>query len=57
MKIFKEGSLILKIPKLKNNKYLILRKSTIWDAKQIIEYLNCVGGESDYLLFGKDEFF
>lgn len=46
----------MKISKLKNNKYLILRKSTVCDAKDILEYLNCVGGESDYLLFGKDEF-
>ena len=46
----------MKISKLKNNKYLILRKSTVCDAKEVLEYLNCVGGESDYLLFGKDEF-
>ncbi|MDO4535450.1 MAG: GNAT family N-acetyltransferase [Clostridium perfringens] len=46
----------MKISKLRNKKYLILRKSTVCDAKDIIDYLNCVGGESDYLLFGKDEF-
>ncbi len=46
----------MKISKLKNGKYLILRTGTIFDARGIIDYLNCVGGESDYLLFGKNEF-
>ena len=41
---------------LKNGELLILRKSTEDDAQAMIDYLNHVGGESDNLLFGKDEF-
>lgn len=41
---------------LNNGKTLVLRKAIKEDAKGIIEYLNAVGGESDNLLFGKDEF-
>ncbi|MDU5111846.1 MAG: GNAT family protein [Clostridium sp.] len=40
---------------LKNGKELILRKPIKEDAKNIIEYLNIVGGESDNLLFGAGE--
>jgi len=47
---------ILKEIKLKSGQRLILRKPLIDDAKRMIEYLNIVGGESDNLLFGKDEF-
>ena len=47
---------ILKLVKLENSKVLILRKSTEEDAESMIEYLNIVGGESDNLLFGKNEF-
>lgn len=47
---------IIKEIKLKNGQELILRKPLIEDAKSMIEYLNIVGGESDNLLFGKDEF-
>jgi RimJ/RimL family protein N-acetyltransferase len=47
---------ILKKIQLKNGEHLILRKPTVDDAKGMIEYLNIVGGESDNLLFGKDEF-
>ncbi|MGL4911731.1 MAG: GNAT family N-acetyltransferase [Romboutsia sp.] len=47
---------ILNSVKLKNNKTLILRNAMEEDAKDIIEYLNAVGGESDNLLFGKNEF-
>lgn len=36
--------------KLKTN------KASKEDAEDIIEYLNIIGGESDYLLFGKNEF-
>ena len=42
--------------KLKNSQLLTLRKATIDDAADILDYLNTVGGESDHLLFGKDEF-
>jgi RimJ/RimL family protein N-acetyltransferase len=47
---------LLKEIQLKNNQQLILRKPEIEDAKSMIEYLNVVGGESENLLFGKDEF-
>jgi RimJ/RimL family protein N-acetyltransferase len=47
---------ILKEIQLKSGKQLVLRKPIVDDAKNIIEYLNIVGGESDNLLFGKDEF-
>ncbi|GAA0085780.1 GNAT family N-acetyltransferase [Clostridium sp. CTA-7] len=42
--------------KLKNGQSLILRKAEINDALKLIEYLNIVGGESDNLLFGANEF-
>lgn len=41
---------------LKNGETLILREANEEDAKDLIDYLNTVGGESDNLLFGKDEF-
>ncbi len=41
---------------LKNGTQLILRKATVDDANDIVEYLNTVGGESNNLLFGEDEF-
>ncbi|MBZ9621447.1 GNAT family N-acetyltransferase [Clostridium sp. FP2] len=47
---------ILKEIELKNGQKLILRKPIIEDAKRMIEYLNIVGGESENLLFSKDEF-
>lgn len=34
----------------------IIRKATTDDAKNILEYLNLVGGESDNLLFGENAF-
>lgn len=42
--------------KLKNSQLLTLRKATVDDATNLLNYLNTVGGESDHLLFGKDEF-
>jgi len=42
--------------RLKDGRLLILREPQTADAGEIIEYLNTVGGESDNLLFGKDEF-
>ena len=42
--------------KLKNNMKLEIDKAVKTDAVQIIEYLNIVGGESDNLLFGANEF-
>lgn len=47
---------ILKEIQIKNGQNLILRKPMVDDAEKMIEYLNTVGGESDNLLFGKDEF-
>ncbi|WP_346962130.1 GNAT family protein [Clostridium sp.] len=47
---------ILKIIKLKSGKELLLRRPKEDDAEAMIEYLNIVGGESDNLLFGKNEF-
>jgi len=47
---------ILKEIELKNGEKLVLRKPMIEDASKMIEYLNVVGGESENLLFGKDEF-
>ncbi|ARC86252.1 acetyltransferase family protein [Clostridium argentinense CDC 2741] len=46
----------LKEIQLKSGEKLILRRPMIEDAKRIIEYVNIVGGESNNLLFGKDEF-
>ncbi len=42
--------------KLKNGTNLIIAKAIKEDAGMIIEYLNLVGGESDNLLFGANEF-
>lgn len=41
---------------LKNSELLVLRQAKESDAKVILDYLNQVGGESDNLLFGKDDF-
>lgn len=41
---------------LKNGQLLIIRKPEVEDAEEMIKYVNMVGGESDNLLFGKDEF-
>ncbi len=40
----------------KYEKDLVIEKAKTSDAKALIEYLNIVGGESDNLLFGKNEF-
>ena len=42
--------------KLKNGKMLQIRQAIKEDAEEIIEYLNLIGGESDHLLFGSNEF-
>ncbi len=41
---------------LKNGQKLIIRRPTPEDAPQMVAYLNRVGGESDNLLFGENEF-
>ena len=38
-----------------NNTYII-REAVPDDAENMISYLNQVGGESDYLLYGENEF-
>jgi RimJ/RimL family protein N-acetyltransferase len=47
---------ILREVKLINGQVLLLRKPAVSDAEAMIEYLNTVGGESDNLLFGKNDF-
>lgn len=42
--------------KLRNGMILLIDKAQKDDAKQVINYLNIVGGESDNLLFGANEF-
>ena len=44
------------IMQLKNGKDLLIRKARKDDAAELIKYLNTVGGESDNLLYGADEF-
>ncbi|MGL6105853.1 GNAT family N-acetyltransferase [Romboutsia sp.] len=46
----------MKEVKLKNGETAILRTPTKEDAKAMIEYCNIVGGESDFLTFGENEF-
>jgi len=46
----------LKEIQLKDGQQLILRRPIIEDAERMIKYLNIIGGESENLLFGKDEF-
>ena len=41
---------------LKNGQKILIRKVRKEDAQAIIDYCNIVGGESNYLLFGADEF-
>ncbi|GAA0180957.1 GNAT family N-acetyltransferase [Clostridium sediminicola] len=38
------------------DKKVIIRKANKSDAKTLIDYLNIIGGESDFLTFGVDEF-
>lgn len=42
--------------KLKNGKTAILRSPIKEDAPAMIDYLNIIGGESDFITFGKNEF-
>ena len=41
---------------LRNGKELIIRRAEKNDAQEILDYLNTIGGESDNLLFGANEF-
>ncbi|MCL2320629.1 MAG: GNAT family N-acetyltransferase, partial [Oscillospiraceae bacterium] len=42
--------------KLRNDEELIINKVKKEDAKEMIEYLNLIGGESDNLTFGENGF-
>jgi len=42
--------------KLKNGEVVELREALKSDAKNLINFYNIVGGETDFLSFGKDEF-
>ena len=41
---------------LKNGKEVIIREASKEDAKVMIDFYNLVGGETDFLSFGKNEF-
>lgn len=41
---------------LKNNKKATIRKAHARDAQDIINYLNKIGWEGDFLTFGENEF-
>lgn len=41
---------------LKNGKEVIIREAERDDAEQMINFYNFVGGETDFLSFGKDDF-
>lgn len=46
----------MSIYKLKNGQEVILREADKGDAKELIDFYNFVGGETDFLSFGKNEF-
>lgn len=46
----------MKTIELKNGETSILRSPNKEDAKSMIDYLNIIGGESDFITFGKNEF-
>ncbi|WP_199241819.1 hypothetical protein [Desulfosporosinus sp. Sb-LF] len=39
-----------------NNRKVVISKAVKLDAKALIEYLNIIGGESDFLTFGMGQF-
>ena len=41
---------------LKDGRPAELREAVPSDAEDMIDYLRCIGGESDFLTFGKDAF-
>jgi RimJ/RimL family protein N-acetyltransferase len=43
--------------KLNNDKNALIREAQIGDANAIITYLNKLGGETDFLTFGENEFY
>ncbi|MDD4779462.1 MAG: GNAT family N-acetyltransferase [Tissierellia bacterium] len=46
----------MKTYKLKNNRDVVIREALKSDAKDVIDFYNVVGGETDFLSFGKNEF-
>jgi RimJ/RimL family protein N-acetyltransferase len=42
--------------RLKNGKWIVIRSVVKKDAKPLLEYVNQIGGESDFLTFGGGEF-
>lgn len=40
---------------LKDGRELLIRRAEEKDAQQLVEYMNLVGGESDFLTYGKNE--
>lgn len=40
---------------MSTHKEIIVRKARREDAKKMIEYLNTIGGETDFLTFGKGD--
>lgn len=47
---------INKVFNIKNNLKLIINKASIEDARPIINFLNKIGGETDFLTYGLNEF-
>ena len=45
-----------KICKLKNGQTLIIREAEVGDATEIINFVNQISGETEYLTFGEGEF-
>jgi RimJ/RimL family protein N-acetyltransferase len=41
---------------LNNSSEVVLRKATVDDASNMIDFYNTVGGQTDFLSFGKNEF-
>jgi RimJ/RimL family protein N-acetyltransferase len=41
---------------LKNKELLTIRRAARSDAEKLIRFVNTIGGESDFLTFGRDEF-
>lgn len=46
----------MKTYKLKDGSECVIRNATLQDAPEIVRYSNVVGGESDFLSYGKNEF-
>lgn len=46
----------MKTYKLKNNTEVVIREALKSDAKDLVDFYNVVGGETDFLSFGENEF-